>query len=241
LKRVRFKVGNHTVISDPSFQKVLTEIYLKDDSVYSWIQKYSDTIKLRGRIAVYAGQLADRQVLLKRLSHGGLLAPVTQDIFLSPDRLLDTIKTTDYLLEHSILTPEIIFVAWQPGKIGIRCESAVEYIPDSIDASEYFFNKDNSLPENSSDIAAGIGNLVHQLHDLDFLHPDLNLMNFLIARGNNILLLDLDKASPPSNKLTRLQKQRNFARLIRSVRKQGNNYSFVESVVDSITSGYGEC
>jgi len=185
-------------------------------------------------------------MLVKRITHGGILAPITRDIFLSSKRLTNTLEAADFLKKHDINTPEMVFIAWELTKTGYRCESGVDYIPDSIDASDYFFENDCLTTENSEMTANNIGRFVRQLHQIDFLHPDLNLMNFLITNKSEIYLLDLDKASPPSKSLSESQKQKNLARLIRSVRKQGDNASNVssvsniETVVSNIINGYGE-
>ncbi|MCD4655498.1 hypothetical protein K8T06_16380 [bacterium] len=242
MERVKFTVGNINIISEPSFQTELTRIYENNEWVYSWIKNKPDTIKLRGRIPVYSGKLANHTVLIKRLSHGGLFASITRDRFISPNRLFNTVKSADFLLNKGVLTPEVLFITWQHTLTGYRCESGLEYFSGGLDASEFFFEKSELSCNKSKKCAQEIGKLVRRLHKLNFLHPDLNLMNFLVLRNHHLVLLDLDKATPPAKPLTETQEQQNLARLIRSVRKQGKNASVkaIDVIVNEIVRGYGK-
>jgi len=161
---------------------------------------------------------------------------------MSPARVLSAMNAADYLIEKGILTPVYQFVSWRTSAIFTRAESGVAFIPDGTDAADYLFGRKDDLSlENIQSITKKIGELVRRLHDADFLHCDLNLMNFLVTKTSHIYVLDLDKSSQPQSRLTHRQCSVNLARLFRSVRKIGIRHSLelVDIVVDGIERGYG--
>lgn len=225
----------------PQLVDILAAVYSENRWVYEWVREQPEHSFRRGRQPVVVGIIDNRKTVVKRLFHGGILSPLTRDRFLSVTRLINAYKVSGFLRNNGVLTPETIFVTWRRSGPFYRCEMGVDYLDNSLDASDYLFSRTSKpTPERVSSVARGIGELVARMHRLEFLHPDLNLMNFLVENNQNIHIIDLDKASVPDKPLSSGQKQANISRLIRSVRKQGQSASSnqVDTITELVLSAY---
>lgn len=239
MNRDSFSIQNKIVVCDPVLTEYLKETYSGDSWVYERMRDSGDTRCLRGRIPVFAGDLDGLKTVVKRHVHGGFLAGLTGDRFISPSRILNSMKAADFLRDNGIRTPGYRFIAWERTGLFIRMESGVAFEHDAIDASDFFFARDTH-PDKARTSAIQLGKFVRSLHALHFRHPDMNLMNFLIRAGGKIILVDLDKSKPPVKKLSRRGREWNMKRLIRSIRKQGRarDPEYVRHLIDGVWEGY---
>lgn len=221
------------------FRGVLEATYRQHPWVYDALLESPRSSLLRGRRPVVAGELSGRPVVVKRIHHGGLLAFIGRDAFLTPARARAHVELADYLHEHGVPTAPVIFASWRRRYGLVRCEVGFERIEGAIDADHYFFGRDE-LPECWELRASEIGRLVAQLHRIRFLHADLNLMNFLFAPKGETYILDLDKSTPPRESPSSRACARNLERLERSIRKQGRNHlsTVVERIIGKMRSSY---
>jgi len=65
-------------------------------------------------------------------------------------------------------------------------------------------------------------------------------MNFLLDKEKRVYIVDLDKSKLPSKPLTLWKKERNLERLIRSVRKIGENtdHNTLENLIEELYREY---
>ncbi|MBN1878557.1 hypothetical protein JW823_00425 [bacterium] len=236
-----FTINGMNVICTEDAVESLRDIYRSGLWVYEWMQKQPGTFLLRGRRPVRVGDLAGATCVVKRHSHGGSLARITGDRFFSANRVLNAMKSAEYLQTKRILTPRYRFIAWRKSGLWTRCESGVIYLNGGEDAAVFLFRDIcNKLDARIERVAEGIGALVRRLHSIEFLHNDLNLMNFLILESDVIAILDLDKSTPSLGDLTPSMCQRNLTRLFRSIRKIGRPVNRVraENIIDAVKRGY---
>lgn len=239
-----FDVGEFHIVCAHELADELKRIYRDGSPVYDRLAGMPGTSVLRGRIPVMCGAVGDRVCVVKRLSHGGIFAVVTGDRFLTPKRLLAGMKSAEYLESNGILTPRYLFAAWRRIGMWIRCESGIDYLEGGRDAASLLFDETLCRTDETGCIrhAESIGATVRRLHACRFIHPDLNLMNFLVLNDGRIAVLDLDKASPPGGDPGPGRCRRNLARLIRSIRKIGAPADAghrTETIVASVRRGYG--
>ncbi|HUP65384.1 MAG TPA: lipopolysaccharide kinase InaA family protein [Thermoanaerobaculia bacterium] len=235
----RFVVGDVESYCRADFREVLEQTYLRHPWVYDALIDCPRTSLFRGRKPVAAGELGGRQVVVKRIFHGGLFAPIARDAFITPGRARRHLDLAEYLSKHGVSTPPVLFASWRR-KLGlIRCEVGFERIEGAIDADRFFFGGERP-PDNWEERAADLGVMVASLHRIHFLHADLNLMNFLFGSSGQTYILDLDKSFPPLRPPTGRERARNLERLERSIRKQGRHHrpALVENIIQKMLSSY---
>nr|HPQ42355.1 hypothetical protein [bacterium] len=174
MKRVRRVIRGKNVICHPALTGFLENTYTCGQWVYDRVKQSGNAIYLRGRIPVLAGNLEGMPTVIKRHVHGGLLARLTGDRFLSANRVTGALNASDMLIQNNIATPEYRFVTWERSGIWVRMESGVAYAHDAVDASDFFFgsNRENGFV-NFEDMAQSLGRFVYRLHRTGYRHPDL--------------------------------------------------------------------
>jgi tRNA A-37 threonylcarbamoyl transferase component Bud32 len=219
----------------------LAETYGQHRWVYDALIARNDTLSLRGRRPVLAGDIGSHRCVVKRMHHGGLMTHIAGDAFLTSRRARAHITLAEYLNSKGIATPKVIFVSWRRVHGLVRAEIGFEHIEGAFDADSYFFER-SVPPEDWEARAAQVGSLVAGMHRANFLHADLNLMNFLFSRDRRTYILDLDKTTLRRRGPSESERSQNLERLERSIRKQGRNHlsSLVESIVRRVRTSYRE-
>ncbi len=228
-ERITFSLDGCHITAYSMLKEWLQDAYGSHQWAYDHLEKQEGTRRLRGRKPVVAGEARSIPLLIKEIHHGGLTAKITKDLFITPRRFTDPMKVADFLIKNGIYTPPIIFAAWRRAGLFVKGESGVYYHREGTDAADYLFPASGEIPSKWREAVAGIAHLVADLHHLDFLHPDLNLMNFLVDSDLRVHVVDLDKSSLPSKPLTLLKKERNLNRLVRSIRKIGSGRDGIDT------------
>lgn len=241
--RTHFVMNGTNIVCKTSLRDDLEKMYNHHEWVYEWLKDQPGVRRLRGRYPVFGAKLFGEDCIVKRHFHGGVFAHFATDRFIGSDRLLNAMKSADYLLEKKIITPEYRFIAWRSSRVWTRYESCVVWFTTGMDAAKFFFS--SKQQKNAAYIvsrAKQIGAFIHRLHDVNFYHQDLNLMNLLLIDNKQIAVLDLDKCLPPDSSLPDHMKNKNLYRLYRSVRKLGRQHSvkYVESIIQALRKGYEE-
>ena len=235
---VELRMGDVYAMCRPSIADALEQIYAQHKWVYDALAGSSDAGSLRGRQPVISGQLGDVPIVVKRMFHGGFLARLSRDAFLTSARARAHVDLAEYLRSHGVPTPAVAFVSWRRVRGLVRCEIGFERVEGAIDAERYFF--EGELPSDWRERSERIGALVARLHQIGFLHADLNLMNFLFCAAGKTYILDLDKTTLRTRKPSRTEREGNLARLERSIRKQGKKAlsGATEKLVERIRASY---
>ena len=236
---VETRVGDLTVLCRRELSDVLVSLYSGSRWVYDAVASDPESRRLRGRRPVIVGSVDEHPLVVKRLHHGGLLAPITRDRFFTSARARAHVATARYLHERGVKTPGVAFVSWRRVHGLVRCEVAFDFVPGAVDADQYFF-AEHEPPADWKTKSTRIGSLVARLHQIGVVHPDLNLMNFLFGSSGDTYILDLDKTAVRRRPATSLERKANLDRLERSIRKQGRRAdgSLVEHLVASVRSSY---
>ena len=153
-------------------------------------------------------------VVVRHNRHGGVLAPLTRDLFLAPTRAPYELATSAALRARGVPTPEVVaYAAYPPGGFLQRSDVCTREIPGARDLGAVVLHE-TGAPRHTAFGAAA--RLVALLSRAGARHHDLNVKNILVA-GDNGFVLDVDRVvlgEPPTAALTA-----NLARLIRSLRK----------------------
>jgi 3-deoxy-D-manno-octulosonic acid kinase len=108
---------------------------LKSGTLYEYAAQHEEARSLSGRGVVYAAPLPNGdRVVVRHNRHGGLLAPLTGDRFLSPTRAPYELEASLQLIANGVPTPEIIaYAVYRAGPLLRRSDVASREIRDSAD------------------------------------------------------------------------------------------------------------
>lgn len=188
---------------------------------FAAVQPDAEAIEGRGRIYIIPGPTSRRWVV-RHLSHGGLLAPITGDRFLNVGhpRPFNELSLSVKLSELGIATPAVVAAVLYPAGMSYRGDVAREEIDNALDLADCLFKSGTAGPGRSAAIAAA-GGLIGSLHAAGVIHPDLNIRNVLIQHGGDrpiAYILDTEKCRLTS-RLSQSARRGMLERFERSARK----------------------
>lgn len=151
-----------------------------------------------GRLPAYAIPLDDRsraRVVVRHGTHGGLLAPITRDLFVAPTRAPYELDVSLRLLDAGVPTPELVaYVLYPAGPLLRRVDVMTRLVDDGRDLPTFLGGAPRPRREEAFDAVA---RLLRLLAACGARHPDLNLKNVLLAPDDTGALvawvLDVDR------------------------------------------------
>lgn len=208
------------VIAYGSAMKYFDEMLHEHRSLYQWAATHPDARAMKGRQIAYAVPLpgVDVNVVVRHSHHGGLLASVTRDVFLTP-RAADELRISWTLRHVGIPTPRVLGYALYPTLHGQlwRADVVTREIIDGVDLADVLSGT-GSTSDHVKSIEATV-TLLRRLARTWAYHPDLNVKNILIASDEDgepiAYLLDVDTLHFAEKNAEWM----NVARLLRSARK----------------------
>jgi len=220
----RFAVGHTELVCAAHVADALREI-LAHGTLYDFAARHPAARALAGRGTAYAVPLPScaEQAVVRHNRHGGLLAPLTGDLFRAPTRAPLELRVSRQLIAHGVPTPAMLAYAIYRAPLGMRRVDVVtREVPESFDLAAAFMSLDTA--HRATAIAATV-DLVVALSAVGAHHADLNIKNVLLhpVAGDNgpggaleAMVLDLDRLrfDEPETVL-----DWNLARLLRSARK----------------------
>lgn len=219
----RFRVGDADVVVLSALERLVREA-LHDGTLYAYAEAHPRARPLTGRGIAYAVPLPDAttNIVVRRARHGGLLAPLTGDRFLSP-RAPSELMTAVRLTAAKIRTPEVVaFATYPAGLLLHRSDVATREVPRSRDLAVALLGPpDADVKRAMLDATAA---LLAALTRAGARHPDLNLKNVLLASapggGFEAYVLDVDRIvfGPASDARTTAANLRRFERSARKWR-----------------------
>jgi len=176
-----------------------------------------------GRGPVYAITIHGVRVVVRRGRHGGLLAPLTRDVFVGATRAPYELDVATRLHDGGVATPEILAYATYRAGPGLRrVDIVTREIANAADLLTVL--GPTTAPTERDAVWESVDLLIENLTRVGALHADLNAKNVLIARAAGLrplaYALDVDRviwrrAGDPA------VRRANWARLNRSARKRG--------------------
>lgn len=169
---------------------------------------------LAGRGVAYALQLGPSRarVVVRHNRHGGWLAPITRDLFLSPTRAPYELEVSLSLKQRGVPTPDIVaYVLYPPGGILQRCDVCSVEIGGGRDLADVLCTGDDAQRAAALDATVA---LLATLANAGARHHDLNAKNILVA-ADRAWLLDVDRVTLDATGAA----AGNISRLQRSLRK----------------------
>jgi hypothetical protein len=160
------------------------------------------------------------RAVVRHNRHGGLLAPLTRDLFLPPTRAPRELEISLRLRSLGIATPEVLMYGTSPAPLGFRRADVVTRQIEGGRDLAAFMSPHTEAGERTAAWAATRA-LVRRMNDAGVRHHDLNVKNVLLASTGGRLtayLLDVDRVTFESAGSAELA-QGNASRLLRSAKK----------------------
>lgn len=199
-----------------SVRQVLVGANGARSTLHAFAARHPSARRLQGRGPVYAVSLprSNERVVVRHNHHGGLFAPFTRDIFLSPTRAPYELDMSLELIRRGVPTPAILAYAVYPlGGPFQRADVCSREIANSRDLAQILARSD---PASRQAALHATARLVATLSRAGARHHDLNAKNVLLA-ADEAYVLDVDRVAlgqVPEQALAA-----NLSRLIRSLRK----------------------
>ena len=161
------------------------------------------------------------QLVVRRLRHGGLLAPLLGDRYASPARVLRELDVTARLRAAGAPVAEPVLALARRRRIGFALALATVYEEGAADALAFLASSPDD--ERIARAAAAVGAALRRFHDTGGRHPDLHVKNLLLREtraGADALVIDLDRARA-GDAPGAAQRAAEIGRLGRSLLKRG--------------------
>jgi RIO-like serine/threonine protein kinase len=170
-----------------------------------------------GRAPAYGVAWDSVRVVVRHSRHGGLLAPITGDLFLPPTRARYEWLVAARLTASGVRTPEVVaYAVYRAGLLVRRADVVTREVSGARDLAAY-----PATPE----AGAAVETLLARLAAAGAIHRDLNARNILLAEEAGALtayVIDVDRVA--FRHRGRAVDRLNRARLRRSVAKLGLGY-----------------
>ena len=220
----RVRIGRAQAIAGDAAVSFVEAAIARAGTLYDHAARHPEAEAIQGRSTVFVvpGPGAERW-LVRRLTHGGLLAPLTRDRFLRLGRArpFNELLLSYQFRELGISTPRVAAAAIYPSGPVYRGEVAREFIADADDLAACLFADDGSEEDRRREALASAGRLIRSLFEAGVVHRDLNLRNVLVKRsaeGADAHILDIEKCSVESP-LSESRRRRMIERFRRSARR----------------------
>ena len=195
---------------------------LADGSLYHAAARDLAARPLTGRGVAYsiALPISGVRVVVRHNRHGGLLAPLTRDLFLPPTRAPRELAIALRLRDLGVPTPEVLMYGTSPAPFPFqRADVVTREVAAAHDLSTYLSAEVSESRRRAAWAATRA--LVETMNGAGVRHHDLNVKNVLLAESGSAFtahLIDVDRVTfgaPGSADVATA----NAARLLRSARK----------------------
>ncbi|HWE41764.1 MAG TPA: lipopolysaccharide kinase InaA family protein [Gemmatimonadaceae bacterium] len=193
-------------------------------TLHDWASRLSGVNRYTGRAPAYGVALpgSGTRVVVRHARHGGVLAPLTRDLFAGAGRAPHELATSARLAAARVPTPAFVGYAVYPAGFGLsRIDVLVEEVPGARDLANVVRDGGMTPP-----LIEATAQLLAALARAGARHEDLNLKNVLISRrampdGDAgepaAYAIDVDRVTFGHPRVRTMEA--NVARLARSARK----------------------
>jgi hypothetical protein len=195
---------------------------LAEGALYEAAARDLGARSMQGRGVAYAIALpvSGLRVVVRHNRHGGLLAPITRDLFLPPTRAPHELEMALRLTALGIRTPPVVMYGIEQRAAVLRRSDVVtREIVDGRDLASYMMP--GEAPTARAAAWAATRELLRMLAAAGARHHDLNVKNILLSGSGSALdawVLDVDRVRLGTAGSPAVERG-NRERLLRSARK----------------------
>jgi hypothetical protein len=186
-------------------------------TLHAWASTQPGARAMQGREVAWATTVpGGRPVVVRHSRHGGLLAPLTQDLFLAPTRAPSELDIAVRLRAARVATPDVIAYAVYSAA-GPLCRADV--VTEWLDGADLPAAWATASVEDRGRIADAVADLISSLADAGARHHDFNAKNIIVRRdGAQAWVIDVDRVTFDGGTAGAIASQ-NARRLARSIAK----------------------
>jgi tRNA A-37 threonylcarbamoyl transferase component Bud32 len=200
-------------------------------TIAKYKHKITDLItNFNRKIEAYSGRGAVftyNDLVIRQYRHGGIFRNILKESFLSPERFENEFKIFLYLNDNGFPTAKAV------GSL-IR----KQFLFQGFIVTEKIPNVKGLSVSFNGELFFNAGKTAKNLHNLNIIHGDMHLDNFLCSNDKKVYLIDFDKSFFSKNEKNKLKDVKRF---IRSVLK--HNYfhgnKIEPELIEYFLSGYG--
>ncbi len=217
-----FAHGGATVLARRDVAAAVRQALADAGTLYRWAAAQPGRRVFVGRGEAYGVTLGGVPAVVRHARHGGLLAPLLRDLYVGEPRFFREAALARQLAGGGVRTPDVLAGVRYGAGPAHRADVATAEVA-AVDLVELFYGERPPAGEARAAALAALGHLVRRLHDLGFVHPDLQLRNLLLepaarpegGRARTAWLLDLDTCRPMRGN-GEAERARNLERFYRS-------------------------
>jgi hypothetical protein len=217
---VRFAIDRMEVVCVKHVADAILDA-LRAGTLYRYAMLHAQARPLTGRGIAYAVPLPGdvERVVVRHNRHGGLLAPLTRDLFRPPTFAPAELKISERLRRAAVPTPSMLGYVMYAAPAGLRrVDVLTREVENSRDLSTAMLSTDRAYRERA---LAATATLVSALSGVKAQHHDLNVKNVLLHDGPDgsleALVLDVDRVEFVDDADT--AREANLRRFLRSATK----------------------
>ncbi|MBI5359155.1 MAG: hypothetical protein HZA48_01070 [Planctomycetes bacterium] len=172
---------------------------------------------------IYTIPETGERLIIKQYRRGGLISHLNKKTFLDKNRAFNEMKLSQYALEKSVPTAQIVAAGYKaiiPGIYHLHIVSKM--IENARPLPEFLCDLNANDLNSAKEAAQAVTEAILRLHNAGILHCDLNANNILIGSSSknklSAYIIDLDKSSV-NNELPFNRRIKNLQRLDRSMKK----------------------
>ena len=190
-------------------------------TLHEWASRQPGARAMQGRATAWATRFpGGAEIVVRHSRHGGLLAPITRDLFVAPTRAPHELSAALRLAAAGVPTPEVVAYAVYPATGRLARADIVTRLLDGTALPEVW--PATLTLDQTWVLVEAIAKLLELLRQAGAHHPDLNVRNVLIldaASAPTAAVLDVDRVvfGSPGDVGTA---ERNLNRLLRSMGKE---------------------
>ncbi len=228
-------------IADRSVAPALLRALDGGRTLHAWAESQPGARAFQGRATAWAVTLGPERVVVRHSTHGGVLAPVTGDLFRAPTRAPLEMETSRRILSLGIPTPAVLAYVVYPAALGFaRADVATREVPDGEDFLAALARA--GVEERRAHILPVVRALLEAMAAGGVQHPDLNVKNILLAvdAGGALVAWVLDTDVVTFSTAGALSvSAANGARLARSIEKRAARFASALDDADLALLGLG--
>ena len=161
------------------------------------------------------------KAVVRRYHRGGLMQRVNKARYFGGNRAFDELRAAERARAGGVRTPVVVAAIERPARVaGYRAWLATVLLSGGLNLAAWLAAETDEA--RRSGVLREAGRQTALMHAAGVAHADLNLRNLLVMPadgGDEVYLLDFDKATVSATPVSRTRRERDLRRLARSARK----------------------
>src|SRR4051812_17285111 len=160
------------------------------------------------------------RVVVRGYRRGGMMRLVNRGLYFGGNRAFDELRAAERARAGGVRTPVVVAAIERPARLaGYRAWLATVLLSGGLNLAAWLAAEADEARRTA--VLREAGRQTAMMHAAGVAHADLNLRNLLVmpGEGDEVYLLDFDKATVSATPVSPARRERDLRRLARSARK----------------------